>query len=117
MAMGQRPCGPASTHTCFGRALYVSREVDVQRSPGTPAGAFSSLFSRAHFPSSSGNLAMRPGLFSYRGPGRNVFVISVQEMPTSTLTPETLQILGHARKSLRTLFRHKVRDVALARTG
>ena len=44
-------------------------------------------------------------------------LFSVQEVPPSSLTPETLQILGHASKSLRKPLVHKVRDIALARAG
>jgi hypothetical protein len=38
-------------------------------------------------------------------------------VPTNSLTPKTLQILGHASKSLCKPFAHKVRDIALARAG
>jgi hypothetical protein len=45
------------------------------------------------------------------------FLFSIKEVPTSSLTPETLQILGQARKSLCKPFVYKARDIALARTG
>jgi hypothetical protein len=38
-------------------------------------------------------------------------------VPTSSLTSEALQIVGHANKSLRKFFVHKVRDIAFAGTG
>jgi hypothetical protein len=49
---------------------------------------------------------------SQRGCGT---LFSVQEVPTRSLTPEALQILGQTRKSLCELFVHKGRDIAPAR--
>jgi hypothetical protein len=49
---------------------------------------------------------------SQRGCGT---LFSVQEVPTRSLTPEVLQILGQTRKSLCELFVHKGRDIASAR--